>query len=296
MTTPRENLSDTRGNGFVIRFFLVALRLLGPRFCSAFIWPVAFFYALFDKKAQRAARPYIQSRFPDASPLARWWHFYRLIVTQGRAILLAHWARRISDITYEDVNPQYRDMLVAQAGVTPIIILLSHIGCWQAAVPRLKTLNTTMSMLIQVNRNPHIDALIKDAAINAIYNSDEFGGLLACANVLEKGEGLAIMGDRLPPDKPHGMELTLHGRTLRVPQTPWFLAARFHCPIFPVFTLMTDKPSHFRLIFSPPIRIDFDLPHKPTPELFAPFLKQYQEAFEKVIDEYPYQIFHFEQA
>ena len=295
MTESRHNLSDTRGNGFGIRFFLAALRLFGPRACCLLIWPIAFFYAVFDLRARRAAAPYIKSRFPDASPLARWWHFYRLIVTQGRAVLLAHWTRRSPDITYDDVNPQYREQLISQQG-RPFILLLSHIGCWQASIPRLNTLATRMNMLIQTNRNPHIDALVKDAAVTPIYNSDDFGGLLECAAALEKAEGLAIMGDRLPPDTPNALLMTLHGRTIRVPQTPWFLAARFHCPIFPVFTLMTDDPNRYKIIFSPPIKIDFDLPHRPSPESFTPYLKQYQEAFEKVIDEYPYQIFHFEQT
>ena len=293
MSTNRRNLSDTRGTGFGIRFFQVCLRLFGPRVCCAFIWVVALFYALFDSAARRSTMPYIRSRFPEASAPARWWHFYRLIVSQGRALLLAHWTRTFPDIRYEDVHPEYRDLFMTSVG-KPFILLLSHVGCWQAAIPRMKGLPTPVNLLIQANLNPHIARLMEGGDFHAILNTDPFGGLFECADVLQKNGALAIMGDRIPDDAPNALAMTLHGRTIRIPQTPWYLAARFRCPIFPVFTMMTGRPDTFRLIFAPPITIDFDLPHKPTPDFFAPAVERYRESFEKIITDYPYQIFHYE--
>ena len=295
MTDIRHNLSDTRGNSLGICFFKVAMRLFGPRFCCAFVWFVAFFYALFDKKAKKSAAPYLQSRFPDAKGISAWWHFYKFIVKQGQAVFLAHWARTTDKIQYEDVNPQYRDMFLLDTSDRPFILLLSHVGCWQAAIPRMQTMKRRVNLLIQANLNPHIAKLMEDARFHIIHNTDDFGGLLECAEVLQNGEALAIMGDRMPSDAPNALEITLHGRHVRIPQTPWFLSAKFHCPIYPVFTMMTDKPHIFKLIYVPPITVDFQLPRRPSPELFTPYIQQYQNAIDEIIEKYPYQVFHFEQ-
>ena len=71
MTTPtaHSNLSDTRGNRLGIGFFKVCMRLFGLRFCCLFVWFVAFFYALFDRKAFQAAKPYLQKELRGEGPM-----------------------------------------------------------------------------------------------------------------------------------------------------------------------------------------------------------------------------------
>ncbi len=288
--TSHQNLSDTRGNRLGIGFFKVCMSLLGLRFCNAFVWIVAAFYALFDRKAFAAATPYLRSRFPNARSLR--WHFYRLIVSHGQALLLAQWLRTGHKVQRRDIHPEIRDALIAAAD-SGFIMLMSHVGCWQATVPRMEGLEKNINLLVQENLNGAFEQLLQGSRYRVINNNAPFGGLLECVGALERHEVLCVMGDRLPEDVPSQLTLTLHGRAVRVPEAPWLLAARCNVPIFPVFTLMRRHPVGIDYIFAPPITIDYRLPRKPSPKDFAPALAQYQALLEDVIEKNPYQIFHY---
>ncbi|MBR6471828.1 MAG: DUF2062 domain-containing protein, partial [Victivallales bacterium] len=84
-------LSATRGNSFGFAFFRILLKCVGLRVTGAFIWPVTFFYALFDRAAVRRAAPVIACCYPNASWPRRFWHTWRLFLNQGRVILLANY-------------------------------------------------------------------------------------------------------------------------------------------------------------------------------------------------------------
>ena len=289
--TTHKNLSDTRGNSLGIGFFKVCMRLFGLRFCCLFVWFVAFFYALFDRKAFHAARPYLQSRFPEASPLKLRWHFYRMIVSQGQAIVMAYWLRTGHQLPLRDVNPQYREAMLQQAK-HGFIMLMSHVGCWQATIPRMEAFDKRVNLLIQYNINEALAKLMQGKSFRIISNQNPFGGLLDATDALMNQEGLCLMGDRLPDDVPTNLSISLCGRALRIPEAPWHLAARCQVPIFIVFTMMRENSIDY--IYMPPITIDYNLSSKPKPEVFTPYILKYQEALQKVASDFPYQIFHYE--
>ena len=280
------NLSDTRGNRAGIWFFKVCMALFGLHFCRIFVWPVAFFYALFDRKAFAAARPYLQSRF--SSKLR--WHFLRMIVSHGQSILAAHWLRTGHALTFHDIHPEVREEMLRQAK-DGFIMLMSHVGCWQATIPRMEGLDSPVNLLIQDNKNPLYTQLMGGKTVRIISNESEFGGLLEATEALTNHEVLCVMGDRLPDDVPTRLSLTLCGRKIRIPEAPWYLAAHCNVPIFIVFTIL--HPDSIEYIYIPPIHIDYNLPRKPNPEFFSPYIQKYQEALAKIASDYPYQIFHY---
>ena len=47
-------------------------------------------------------------------------------------------------------------------------------------------------------------------------------------------------------------------------------------------------------IFEQKIELDYDLPRKPKPEQLQPLVKPYEDALNRLIDRYPYQIFHYQ--
>ena len=286
-----RHLSDTRGNTFGIGFFKVCMALFGLRFCCLFVWFVAAFYAVFDRKAFRAARPYLASRFPCAGACALHWHFYRMIVSHGQAIVMAYWLRTGHAVPVRDVNPQNREAMLRQKE-NGFIMLMSHVGCWQAAIPRMEAFENNVNLLIQSNMNNAYTKLLEGNHFNVIANDAPFGGLLEAADALQNHEILCLMGDRLPDDVPTQLSIPLCGRTLRIPEAPWHLAALCKTPIFIIFTIM--RQSAIDYIYFPPIEMDYDLPRKPTPEDLQPFVAKYQEALSSVADSFPYQIFHYD--
>ena len=287
MRQSHGNLSDTRGNRLGIGFFKVCMAVFGLRFCRLFVWPVAFFYALFDRKAFEAARPYLQSAFSGNLR----WHFLKMIVNHGQAILAAQWLRTGHKLEIRDVNSEIREEMLREAK-NGFIMLMSHVGCWQATISRMEGLNTHVNLLNQDNKNPLYTHMMEGSFIRVISNSKEFGGLLEATEALMKHEVLCVMGDRLPDDVPSHLSIMLRGRKIRVPEAPWHLAARCNTPIFIIFTIL--HPDSIDFIYMPPIRIDYDVPRKPSPDFFTPYLQVYQDALEKIASDFPYQIFHYQ--
>lgn len=292
MNSNHHNLSDSRGNALGIGFFKVCMHLFGLHFCCAFVWFVAFFYALFDCRAFHAARNYLLSRFPHASTIKLKWHFYRLIVSQGQAIIMAYWLQNghhleFSDETADNITP----LTTSPKGG---IILISHVGCWHAALPRMTQLKKRINLLIQENQNDAFKRLFNGEQFNVISNQSDFGGLLQCTDALQRGEIICIMGDRLPDDVPTHLTITLHGRTVRIPEAPWYLAARCQVPIYAYFPIMQKHHASINYISIPPISIPFSKQKRPKPQDLQPFLIPYQKGLEDIINRFPYQVFHFD--
>lgn len=293
MPSDLKNLSDKRGNSLGIGFFRVMLATLGPACACLFAAVVALFYALGDRTARCAATPYLQRRFPQAGRRRQTWHFYRMLVAQGHVIILAHWLRSGHQVPIHEENPDFLRQALhdRQRG---LILLISHVGCWQAALTCLATYQRPVNLLIQTNANrPIAELFTASDQISVIRNDAPFGGLLACVAALERGDIVCIMGDRLAGAREQAAVTTFLGQPLAVPLSPWLLAARCRCPVVPVFTLMRGLARAITFHFAPPITVDYALPRKPGPEIFAPQIRRYAQSLEQIALRHPYQIFHF---
>ena len=292
MPSQRNNLSDTRGNSVGICFFKCCMALFGQRFCAAFVYFVAAFYALFDRRALNAAAPYLKSRFPEAGWLRFRWHFYRMAVAQGQVLVLAHWLRTGHSVPIAEYDKDILHGMLTK-GQSGLILLISHTGCWQAALTYLETFGRKVNLLLQANRNGSIAEMFQGRLFHTIDNDSPFGGLLECISAIERGEIVCIMGDRQPSDTESSLRMSILGNEISVPESPWLLAARCKCPIVPIFTMMTGLASGIDFYFTRPIEIHYEMPRKPKPEHFTEYVRQYAQALERMAEVYPYQIFHY---
>ncbi len=292
MPSEGKNLSDSRGNSLGIGFFKCCMLLFGQRFCAAMVWFVATFYALFDNAAFNAARPYLHGRFPDAGCLRLRWLFYRMAVAQGQVIILAHWLRTGHSVPIREYDKDILYDLLTK-GQSGLILLISHAGCWQAALTYLESFGRPINLLFQANRNGNIAGMFKGELLKIINNDGPFGGLLECISAIEKGEIVCIMGDRQPHSSENSISMAFNGQALDVPESPWLIAARCRCPIIPVFTMMTGLASGIDFYFRQPINVVYESPVKPRPEHFAPYVAQYATALEEISRKFPFQIFHY---
>ena len=153
MPSEGKNLSDSRGNSLGIGFFKCCMLLFGQRFCAAMVWFVAAFYALFDNTAFNAARPYLHGRFPDAGYLRLRWLFYRMAVAQGQVIVLAHWLRTGHSVPIREYDKDILYDLLTK-GQSGLILLISHAGCWQAALTYLESFGRPINLLFQSASQP----------------------------------------------------------------------------------------------------------------------------------------------
>lgn len=293
MTTKSKNLSDSRGNSLGIRFFQVLLKISGPVGAGIFVWIVAFFYVIFDRAAFLAARPYLCSRFPGISGFRLRWHFYRLIVSQGHCLILAHWLRGGHHVPIIEHRPErLRQLLLnRQDG---LILLISHVGCWQAALTYLDTYQRPVNLLIQTNANVHVARMFSGQHLRVITNDQPFGGLLECVAAIERGEIVCIMGDRQAGEQESAINMSLLNRQLQIPISPWLLAARCKCAIIPIFTTMKGMAKGIDFHFAEPILIEYHETQKPKKQDLMPHVQKYAEQLTQMAQIKPYQIFHYE--
>lgn len=285
----KANLSDTRGNRLGFLFFRIFMRVFGHVHACRFVAVPAFFYALFDNEAFSAARDYLSSRFPGDSAMMLRWRFFRQIMSVGSSMVLQHALRSGREVPRtENFGPGAREAL--EDGSRGAILLLSHVGCWQAALPFVGTFGKRVNLLVQANANANIAAMFAAENVSVIDNSAMFGGLLECVAALERGEIVSIMGDRAAGGE-RDMETSVFGRTFRIPRSPWTLAARLGVAVVPVFPVIKGGNRAVEMNFLKPITVGADPGRRPEESDFARAAGEYAAAFEMIATRYPYQIY-----
>ena len=293
MSRPAEaNLSDARGNRLGFAFFRLFMRVFGVSHACRFTAVPAFFYALFDREAFACARGYLASRFPRDTALALRWRFFRQIMSVGSSMVLQHAVRMGYEIGHrETVDPSAREAL--EDSRRGVILLMSHIGCWQAALPFVGFAGRRVNLLIQANANRNVSAMFADAPVSIIDNSLPFGGLLECKAALERGEIVSIMGDREAGKGEGCIEMEMLGRTMNIPTSPWLLAARTGAALVPVVPVIDGSRRSMDISFCAPIDVRHGGATRPKASDFAPAVRAYAGILERVAMERPYQIYHY---
>ena len=288
------NLSDTRGNRLGFGFFSLFMRIFGVAHACRFVHVPAFFYALFDARAFRAARPYLSGRFPDAGRWGLRVHFHRQIVELGRAMVLAHAVRAGLRVRSACVASDGARRLIADRS-RGLVLVISHVGPWHAALPTLSSFGRKVNLLMSANANGGIARLFSGEDVAVIDNAGEFGGLLECVAALERGEIVCIMGDRPAASGENVVEVEALGGRRGFPLSPWALAARCGTPAVPVFAVGDSRDlAAFRVEIGEPI----DCTSTVRGRLRAADLRRpvglYAAAIERVAADCPHQVFWYQ--
>lgn len=292
----RQNLSATRGNSAGIWFFRVFMRLFGLKHACNFVWVVALFYALFDRKANRAALPYVRLRFPESRGFERWLHCYRLMASQGKALLIANWTGAHGwKFSYRVENRDSVAALLANRS-QGFVMLTSHFGCWQAALAGLAEFGRTVNLLAQPDAKPVLDKrmAVPDSKeqFNLIPVDGFTGGLLECIEAIHRGEIVCMMADRVAGGAAYSLKF-FEG-AMDFPLSPWLVAARSGCPVVPLFIAFEPKFPEMLFHFGNVIAFSGDPDRRVrTEELIAP-MADYVRELEEMARRYPYQVFRFE--
>ena len=292
----RQNLSATRGSSAGIRFFRVFMRLFGLKHACNFVWFVVLFYALFDRRANRAALPYVQLRFPEARGFTRWLHCYRLMASQGEALLIAGWIGAHGwKFPHRAENRDGMAALLADRS-RGFVMVTSHFGCWQAALAGLAGFGRTVNLLAQPDAKAELDKrmAVPDCADQfKLIPADGFmGGLLECIEAVRRGEVVCVMGDRVAGGASRPAKF--FGGAMEFPLSPWLVAARSGCPVVPLFIAFEPDCSELLFRFGDVIRVSGDPDRRVRPEELAAPMAEYARGLENMARRYPYQVFRLE--
>lgn len=227
-----------RGSPLLLRLTAWAARRIGRRAVAPVVWLVVLYFYVFGPRARRAIGAY-QRRLAraggPATPLPRSFPVYRQYLAFAQALLdkLDVWQGKI---TLADLDIDDPDGLHAQMGSGRGQILVgSHLGnieVCRALAEQSGLLK--LNVLVHTKHAVQFGRLLDEASggLRMIQVSElDAGVMLDLAQRLERGEWLAIAGDRVPLRGDRSTEVALLGEPAALPQGPWLLAGLLRSPV-----------------------------------------------------------------
>lgn len=282
-----------RGNRLGFLFFEMITRGLGLRVAYSFLYLVCAYYLLFDRDAVAAAMPYVVHRFPDAGWFRRRWHVYRLFINQGE-FLLDRYAL-ISGYEGFQFDLKGFDELSAliEDSKRGIILLTSHIGNWQIAMPRLEKLKKRVYLLMRPEDNPAVHQSLKirqeGDMISFISPDGYLGGIVEIMNALRQGQIVSIMADRTYGAE--GVPVSFLGDRAVFPHSAFKIAAATETPMM---VLLSAKTAPNRYLVDVSHVFDWqDIPQAAKKGVSLQRVQTFADLLTTYAESYPYQCFFF---
>lgn len=239
---PHWAAQPERGSPVLMRLTAWAARKLGRRVVAPVVWLVVLYFYAFGGRARRAIAQYQQRLAKSGGlpvPLPRTLPVYRQYLAFADAMLdkLDVWQGKI---TLSDLDIADPDGLHAQMGAGRGQILVgSHLGnieVCRALAERSGALR--LNVLVHNKHAVHFNQLLSEAGggLRMIQVSElDAPVMLDLAQRLDRGEWLAIAGDRVPLQGDRTTPVQFLGASAPLPQGPWLLAGLLRCPVNVLF-------------------------------------------------------------
>ncbi len=276
-------------------FFAALIRIGGRRPAYACMYFVVLWYVLLRPFVRRRCRYYLDRRFPDVkNPLIRLWHDYRRIVALGGSLIDRGAFGLLGPGTLKVEFPEGRDLQTLIDEGRGLIVLNSHVGCWQVAMSAFSYLRVPVSIVMH-QRAGDIDPRWfqhagEEAGLSIIDPAENMGGIMEMIGTLKRAEILGLMADRVFGDDPNTLEATFLGAPVHFPVSPYRLASMQGTPVAVVFSYKTGF-STYRIRLARVIRVPAGLGR--SNEAYLPYLQQFVEALEMFIQSRPWDFFNF---
>lgn len=244
-----------RGSFWLMKLTATLVRLLGRRLLSPVIHGIVAYFFLFGARARRSAWQY-QQRLHEWSagqtPAPSHWRVFRQFMAFAESLLdkLDVWngKLRLQDIDIHD-PANLREQLRGPRGQ---MLVAAHLGNLEVcrALAELGE-QVTMNVLVHTRHAEQFNRLLGEAGashLRLIQVSElDPAVMLQLSERLERGEWLAIAGDRVPLHGARTVEVDFLGRSAAFAQGPWLLAGLLACPLNLLFCLKHQGRYHVTL-------------------------------------------------
>ncbi|PSS56736.1 glycosyl transferase [Pseudomonas sp. BBP2017] len=246
-----------RGNFWLMKLTAVSVRLLGRRLLSPVLYGVVVYFFLFGRTARRSAWQYQQrlaawSAEPALQP--NHWRVFGQFMAFADALLdkLDVWNGKLRLEQIEIIDPALlREQLRGERGQ---MLVGAHLGNLEVcrALAELGE-QVTMNVLVHTKHAERFNRLLGEAGasnLRLIQVSElDPAIMLQLSQRLERGEWLAIAGDRVPLHGARTVEVDFLGYPAAFPQGPWLLAGLLKCPLNLLFCL--KQQGRYQVILEP---------------------------------------------
>lgn len=236
-----------------MRLMLRVWELLGRRAFTVLLWPVIGVYWLIARPARQASRQWIarvkqelrQRNMPVPSRLNSFFHFMRF----GNAMLdkVASWRGELKfdrDVVFAPGASEALNIAAPQGK----LLLASHLGDVEAcrALAQLEDSKIINALVFSENAQRFkqiMSEMAPQASVNLMSVTDIGPDTaIAIKEKLERGEWVAIVGDRIAVNPQRGGEWRViwspfMGQPAPFPQGPFILASILRCPVVLIFAL-----------------------------------------------------------
>lgn len=236
-----------------MRLMLRVWELLGRRAFTVLLWPTIGVYWLIARPARQASRQWIkrvrqelrQRNMPVPSRLNSFFHFMRF----GNAMLdkVASWRGELKferDVVFAPGASEALDIAAPQGK----LLLASHLGDVEAcrALAQLEDSKIINALVFSENAQRFkqiMSEMAPQASVNLMSVTDIGPDTaIAIKEKLERGEWVAIVGDRIAVNPQRGGEWRViwspfMGQPAPFPQGPFILASILRCPVMLIFAL-----------------------------------------------------------
>jgi predicted LPLAT superfamily acyltransferase len=239
-----------RGSGLLMRLTARAARLLGRRALSPLVLLIVLYFYATSRRARQAIAQYqrrlaAHSRRADLFPARL--AVYRQYLTFAETLLdkLDAWQGGITlaDLDIDDPDGLHAQMTGQRPGQ---ILVCSHIGNLEACRALAgRDQGVRLTVLVHSHNAVRFNRVLAEAGadnLNLVQVSElDAGAMLELSRRVERGEWLAIAGDRVPLTGNRTVEVDFLGAPAPLPQGPWLLAGLLRCPVNVLFCTRDDK-------------------------------------------------------
>ncbi|WP_029532194.1 glycosyl transferase [Pseudomonas asplenii] len=244
-----------RGSFWLMKLTAFGVRVLGRRVLSPVLHGIVLYFFLFGRSARQSAWQYQQR-------LATWsgqdallptrMKVFRQFMAFADALLdkLDVWNGKLSIDQIKIIDPALlRDQLRGERGQ---MLVGAHLGNLEVcrALAELGE-KVTMNVLVHTKHAERFNRLLGEAGatnLRLIQVSElDPAIMLQLSQRLDRGEWLAIAGDRVPLHGGRNVRVDFLGHAAAFPQGPWLLAGLLKCPVNLLFCLKLQGRYHVTL-------------------------------------------------
>ncbi|MFK0086060.1 glycosyl transferase [Pseudomonas sp. NPDC090755] len=246
-----------RGSFWLMKLTALGIKLLGRRVLSPVLYGIVLYFFLFGRRARRSIWQY-QQYLADWSGQASLGPNHRRVFRQFMAFAdalldkLDVWNGKLDLAQVEMVDPGLlRPQLHGGRGQ---MLVGAHLGNLEVcrALAELGE-RVTMNVLVHTRHAERFNRLLGESGashLRLIQVSElDPATMLQLSQRLDRGEWLAIAGDRVPLQGTRTVEVDFLGHRAAFPQGPWLLAGLLKCPLNLFFCL--KQHGRYQVILEP---------------------------------------------
>ena len=308
--TPAEAGAPQRGGSlagltaFGIRLVAFWCALLGRRVTSGLLWVFAAFAALVASGARRASRAYL-ARIGEPTHMraviTHLWSFGR--VWLDGTLLVTGRGRDLDVRWHDEAAAQHALRRGAQSASGPdsarrrgAILLGAHLGSFEALRAMAVRDDLSVNVLADARTAAHVNGVLARLSPQKSFrmvavDPTRATSMLDVRERIDRGELVAIFGDRLSEQKDRSVEAELLGGKAPFPTEPYLLAHMLGCPVYLVFALF-HAPNRYE-VHCEELAESVRLPRPKRAEVLRTISQKYATRLEAHARLAPYNWFNF---